>query len=251
MESDSNIIGKDLNKQPSISIGWNPKLKRPSTNGVVSYFSEALQINSARRTSLIDDKENIQPLMGKPQSREHRSRPFLAEEPPKTASYASKGRQFRVTRHHKHSEFLQVKDMFDSEQEETQVSLKPYHIQPTSIEADADLYDMANLVHLVDIINQPKSPPEMVMIVQVEMFLLENSFWAPLKPSQRIKPETRASLHYLTQHSQVVLMHDNPNVLQEFTQKMVEWRLPVWCSMLISSRKQHMFYDLSDALGRL
>jgi hypothetical protein len=52
---DSNA-GRNLQKK-TICIGWNPKLKRPSTNqncALVSYFSEALQVNSARRVSLAD-----------------------------------------------------------------------------------------------------------------------------------------------------------------------------------------------------
>jgi hypothetical protein len=50
--------GRNLQKKP-IRIGWNPKLKRPLTNQnciAMSYFSEALQVNSARRMSLAYEK---------------------------------------------------------------------------------------------------------------------------------------------------------------------------------------------------
>jgi len=59
LEVDSNIIGRDVSRQTMISIGWNPTLRRTSTNNnnCINYFSEALQINSARRTSLADCEE--------------------------------------------------------------------------------------------------------------------------------------------------------------------------------------------------
>jgi hypothetical protein len=56
LEVDSNIMGREVPRQTIIALGWNPKLRRTSTqnnnNGVGSYFSEALQINSARRISM-------------------------------------------------------------------------------------------------------------------------------------------------------------------------------------------------------
>ncbi len=61
----------------------------------------------------------------------------------------------------------------------------------------------------------------MVVIFHIELSLTENSFWAPLGVSQRIKPETRSVLSHLIQNSSLVLLHSNATVLQEFSQKVV------------------------------
>jgi len=62
-------------------------------------------------------------------------------------------------------------------------------------------------------LHPPKSSPALVIIVQLELLLTENSFWAPLKPCQRIKPEARSVLGYLSHHTSVVLLHHNVEVL--------------------------------------
>lgn len=133
LEVDSNAVGRDTTKQP-MSLVWNLKMRRTSTNlsgSTDNYFSEAIQINSARRMSGQEEKENLVPLPTKPQTRElsRRNRLIAAEDLPKTANSKNNGRQFRVTRHQKHSEFIQTKEVH-WDQEESQAPAKLQRIHP-------------------------------------------------------------------------------------------------------------------------